>query len=77
MGVGDVDGRGAGGDGDGDEAVVALLVSGDCGAVEGDVPAWIVTEVEDEVFGDGGVELEMAWGGAGLGGGWGLCVGVS
>ena len=77
LGVGDVDGGGAGGDGEGDEAVVSLEVIGDESSVERDAPGGIVAEIEDEVFGCGGVRSEVSGcrAGAGVGGGFGVGVG--
>ena len=77
MGVVDRDEGVAAWDRERDEAVVALIACGDGGAIEGDVPGWVVAEVEDEVFRGGGVDGEVrgGWGWVGICL-WGLAVGV-
>ena len=67
---------GAGGDGDGDEAVFAREACGDGGSVVGDLPGGVVAQVEDEGLRGGGVEGQVAWGWAGVGGfgSWGFGV---
>ena len=61
-----VDGVGAGGEGEGEEAVGALGgVRGDFGAIEMEVPGGVLAAVEDEEFGLGEGELEVAGGLAG------------
>jgi len=77
LGMVDVDGGGAGREVEGDEAVVSLEAIGDRGSVELDAPGGVVAEIEDEIFGFGGVEGEACgcWAGDGVGGGFGVGVG--